>query len=83
MEEEIGRAKSSALTLRAMADDKDRRTNDAETRLALMSEKLAGAELRANESMSQKEQEWEARIDEATSKALQEVGAMLVPFIFE
>lgn len=59
-----------------MADDKDRRTNDAETRLALISEKLASVELRANESMSQKEQEWEARIDEATSKALQEVSAV-------
>lgn len=66
-----------------MADDKDRRTNDAETRLALISEKLAGVELRANESMIQKEQEWEARIDEATSKALQEVGAMLAPFMRE
>lgn len=54
--------------------DGEARTGEAETQLAMAREKLAWAEAQAGASLQQKEQEWEARMDSATSGAHQEVG---------
>lgn len=56
--------------------DGEARTGEAETQLAMAREKLAWAEAQSGAQLAQKEQEWEARMDTATSGAHQEVGAV-------
>lgn len=55
--------------------DGEARTGEAETQLAMAREKLAWAEAQSGAQLAQKEQEWEARMDTATSGAHQEVRA--------
>eukprot|EP00904_Undaria_pinnatifida_P003873 jgi/Undpi1/13487/HiC_scaffold_8.g03146.m1 len=62
--------------LEAQVADEEARTGEAEEQLAMAREKLAWAEAQASASLAQKEQEWEARIDTATSGAHQEVATL-------
>lgn len=63
--------------------DSEARVGEAETQLAMAREKLAWAEAQAGAALTQKEQEWEARMDSATSGAHQEVpGDVLVTFLW-
>lgn len=61
------------MKLEARVADGESRTSEAETQLAMARENLAWAEAQAGASLAQKEQEWEARMDSATSGAHQEV----------
>lgn len=70
----LSRAEGDLLKLEAKVADGEARTGEAETQLAMAREKLAWAEAQAGASLQQKEQEWEARMDSATSGAHQEVG---------
>ncbi|CAN0224386.1 unnamed protein product, partial [Ectocarpus fasciculatus] len=65
-----------AAKLEAKVADGEARTGEAETQLAMAREKLAWAEAQASMSLAQKEQEWETRIDSATSGAHQEVAML-------
>lgn len=69
----MSRAQNSALKLEARVADGEARTNEAETQLAMAREKLAWAEAQAGAALAQKEQEWETKMDTATSGAHQEV----------
>ncbi|CBJ31760.1 conserved unknown protein [Ectocarpus siliculosus] len=65
-----------ATKLEAKVADGEARTGEAETQLAMAREKLAWAEAQASMALAQKEQEWETRIDSATSGAHQEVAML-------
>ncbi|CAM9451894.1 unnamed protein product, partial [Ectocarpus sp. 12 AP-2014] len=72
----LSRAEGDLLKLEAKVADGEARTGEAETQLAMAREKLAWAEAQASMALAQKEQEWETRIDSATSGAHQEVAML-------
>lgn len=73
LRDELNRAEGSALKLEARVADGKSRTGEAETQLAMASEKLSWAQAQAGATLAKKEQEWEALIDAATSESHQEV----------
>lgn len=81
LRQELSRSEGSALKLEARVGDGESRIGEAETQLAMAREKLAWAEAQSGQALAQKEQEWESRMDSATSGAHQEVRATMEAFL--
>lgn len=71
--QELSRAQTTTLMLEARVADGESRTGEAETQLGMARERLALSETRMNEILALKEQEWEAKMDSATSGVHREV----------